>query len=56
VADLVQVTLVLRVSDTDVEPPGTLEPTELAQAVAEDARRCPDIRREWDDYLAQVGH
>jgi len=55
VADLVQVALVLRVSDTDVEPPGTLEPTELAQAGAEDARRCPDIRREWDDYLAQVG-
>jgi hypothetical protein len=54
VADLVQVALVLRVSDPDVEPPGTLEPTELAQGVAENALRCPDIRLQWDDYLAEA--
>lgn len=55
VAELVQVAVVLRVSDPDVEPPGTLEPTELAQTVADEARRCPEIRQEWDDYLAEVG-
>ncbi len=54
VAELVQVAVVLRVSDTDVEPPGTLAPTELAQTVADEARRCPEIRQEWDDYLAEV--
>lgn len=55
VAELVQVAVVLRVSDPDVEPPGTLELTELAQTVADEARRCPEIRQEWDDYLAEVG-
>jgi hypothetical protein len=51
---LVQVAVVLRVSDPDVEPPA-LEPTELTQTVAGEARRCPEIRQEWDDYLAEVG-
>lgn len=49
VAELIQVALVLRVSDTEVEPTGTLQPTELSGAVADEARRCSDIREvvEW---------
>lgn len=43
VADLVQVAVVLRVSDPEAEPTGTLEPTELADAVADEAGRCSDI-------------
>ena len=45
VADLVQVAVILRVSDAEVEPPGTLEPAELAAVVADEAERCGDIQQ-----------
>ena len=45
VAELVQVAVVVRVGDRDVVPVGKLEPTELAEAVA-DALGCEELRAE----------
>jgi len=51
VADLVQVAVVLRVSDAEVEPAGALEPTDLADAAADASRRCSDIH----DVAERIG-
>ncbi len=55
VADLIQVALVLRVSDSEVEPAGTLEPTELTDAVSGGARRCSDIHEVVERIVAEAG-
>lgn len=52
VADLVQVAVVLRVSDSEAAPTGTLEPIELADAVADEAARCSSVHAVVDEITA----
>ena len=54
VADLAQVVVIFRVSDREVEPAGTLEPTTLPDAVAHAAERCADIYK-LEKHFSEMG-
>lgn len=54
IADLVQVAVVLRVSDANVRATGLLEPTELKTVAVDEARGYAALREHLEEYLAEA--